>query len=124
MFPSFFLLLNKLSVVENTKETKTYKLTVVFIVAVVVIVVVIAAATVVITVAVGVATDCDSNGYRSSDGYEHGGVGEAVIDLKYVKETMEFVVVVVVMRMVVVITKKVTYMDMYELIIFYNIDWK
>lgn len=38
--------------------------------------------------------DCDGGGFCSSDGGEYGGVGEAVIDLKYVKETMELVVVV------------------------------
>lgn len=44
---------------------------------------------------------------------DYGGVGEAVLDLKYVKETIwELVVVVVVVTMMVMVTEKVADMDM------------
>lgn len=66
-----------------------------------------------VVIRVGAVMDCDGDDCCSSDGGDYGGVGEAVLDLKYVKETIwELVVVVVVVTMMVMVTEKVADMDM------------
>ena len=66
-----------------------------------------------VVITAGAIMDCDGDDCCNSDEGDYGGVGEAVLDLKYVKETiLELVVVVVVVTMMVMVTEKVADMDM------------